>query len=109
MSGTSRQKPPGWVTVLRDLVSLVCAWLIVFKQAGIVFDAPAELSEPLLWLAGAMIGVPGVGQVLALRFGGGGSGGGRGGGGPPPVRPVSRRSGSASSARLRGGGGGDDT
>lgn len=92
MSG--RQKAPGWATVVRDLVSLICAWAIVFKQAGIIFDPPSQLSEPLLWLAGAMIGVPGVGQILALRFGGGVGGGGIGMGGSPsgPQRSVQRRS-----------------
>lgn len=84
--------------MIRDLLSLMCAWLIVFKQAGIIFDPPAQLSEPLLWLAGAMIGVPGVGQILALRFGGGVSPGGTGMDGPPSGSPRHRLSGSSSSS-----------
>lgn len=105
MSGT-QQRGPGWATVVRDTVSLVCAWAIVFKQAGIIFDPPAALSEPLLWLAGAMIGVPGVGQILALRFGGGDSGGGPGMGGVPlESRPPVRRGRSRSSSGPGGDGG----
>lgn len=97
---STAQRPPGWITVVRDLLSLGCAWAIVFKEAGIIFDPPAQLSEPLLWLAGAMIGVPGVGQILAFRFGGGG--GGTGTGGLPSEVPRDRLSGSSSSS-----GGGD--
>lgn len=94
-----RQRPPGWATVVRDTASLICAWLIVFKQAGIIFAPPAQLSEPLLWLAGAMIGVPGVGQILAYRYGGGG-GTGMGGSPSEPQLPVVPRS--PSSKRLGG-------
>lgn len=101
----SQQRPPGWATVFRDTASLVCGWLIIFKQAGILFAAPAEVSEPLLWLAGAMIGVPGVGQILALRFGGGGQPeDGIGGDGAPSEPVVRRRLGSRSSSSNSSGG-----
>lgn len=50
-------------------MALTFPWLLIFKQAGIIFAAPAEVSEPILWLAGAMLGVPGVAQILSMRFG----------------------------------------
>jgi hypothetical protein len=67
------QRPdrPGWLTVLIDVASLTLPWVLIFKQAGILFTPPATVSEPILWLAGAMLGVPGVAQILSLRFGGG--------------------------------------
>ena len=80
---TRRQPGPGWLSVLRDVVSLTLPWVLIFKQAGIGFPPPAEVSEPILWLAGAMLGVPGVAQILALRFGGGT------GTGESPRQPVS--------------------
>jgi hypothetical protein len=45
--------------------------VVIFKQAGIGFSPPTEVSEPLLWLMGAILGVPGVGQILAFKYGGG--------------------------------------
>lgn len=71
MNAAQQQPGPGWVTVLRDVVALTFPWVLIFKQAGIGFAPPAEVSEPILWLAGALLGVPGVGQILAYRFGGG--------------------------------------
>ena len=59
------------LSVIRDVVSLTLPWVLIFKQAGIGFAPPAEVSEPILWLAGAMLGVPGVAQILAFKFGGG--------------------------------------
>ncbi len=66
-----RQTGPGWLSVIRDVVSLTLPWILIFKQAGIGFAPPAEVSEPILWLAGAMLGVPGVAQILSFKFGGG--------------------------------------
>jgi hypothetical protein len=69
----SEQQPsqrPGWLTLVIDVVSLTFPWVLIFKQAGIIFTPPTSVSEPILWLAGAMLGVPGVAQILALRFGG---------------------------------------
>jgi len=66
-----QQAPPGWFVILRDLVALSFPWVLIFKQAGIGFAPPQEVSEPILWLAGAMLSVPGVGQILAFKFGGG--------------------------------------
>lgn len=66
-----RQPGPGWQRVIIDLAAFTLPWIVIFKQAGIGFTPPAEVSEPLLWLAGAMLGVPGVSQILAFKFGGG--------------------------------------
>ena len=71
MSTSQRQSHPGWPRVLIDVLAFTLPWVVIFKQAGIGFSPPAEVSEPLLWLAGAMLGVPGVGQILAFKFGGG--------------------------------------
>lgn len=71
MSASQQQGPPGWPRVLLDLAAFTLPWVVIFKQAGIGFSPPNEVSEPLLWLAGAMLGVPGVSQVLAFKFGGG--------------------------------------
>lgn len=89
-----QQPPPGWFTVLRDFVALTFPWLLIFKQAGIGFAPPAEVSEPILWLAGAMLSVPGVGQVLASKFGGGI---GTAASPPPDPSPASPSSGTSSS------------
>ena len=87
---------PGWLTVLIDVASLTLPWVLIFKQAGIVFAPPAEVSEPILWLAGAMLGVPGVAQILAIRFGGGTTS--PGSGGAPLGSPSSPSSSAGSEA-----------
>jgi hypothetical protein len=71
VSAPQQQQSPGWFVLTRDVASLTLPWLLIFKQAGIFFAAPASVSEPILWLAGAMLGVPGVAQILSLRFGAG--------------------------------------
>lgn len=68
---SAQQRAPGWLTILRDFTAFTFPWVLIFKQAGIMFPPPQEVSEPILWLAGAMLGVPGVAQILAFRFGGG--------------------------------------
>jgi hypothetical protein len=71
VSAPQQPQSPGWFTLIRDVVALTFPWVLIFKQAGILFAPPAAVSEPILWLAGAMLGVPGVAQILSLRFGGG--------------------------------------
>lgn len=90
-----QQGRPQWWRVLTDLVALTFPWVLIFKQAGIGFAPPAEVSEPILWLAGLMLGVPGVGQIVALRFGGTGTEGSQQPG-PSPVSPPSVSSSSTS-------------
>lgn len=66
-----QQAPPGWFVILRDVVALTFPWVLIFKQAGIGFTPPQDVSEPILWLAGSMLSVPGVAQILSFKFGGG--------------------------------------
>jgi hypothetical protein len=76
---------PGWKSLIRDAVSLTFPWLIIFKQAGILFSPPAQVNEALLWLAGAMLGVPGLAQIFERLPG-------RGGTDPSPPPPASPES-----------------
>jgi hypothetical protein len=54
---------PGLSTLVRDTATWVGGWVIIFKQAGIGFAPPSQVSETLIWMAGALIGVPGIMQV----------------------------------------------
>ena len=90
---SAQQQRPAWWRVLTDFVALTFPWVLIFKQAGIGFAPPTEVSEPILWLAGAMLGVPGVSEVLARRF----SGTGTDGSPSQEASPASPRSGTSSS------------
>jgi len=61
---------PGLLTVARDVASWVGGWLIIFRQAGIIFDPPAQANETLIWVGAVLVGVPGALQILVGRFGG---------------------------------------
>lgn len=63
---------PSWFTILRDTTAYIGGWLLIFKQAGIFFDPPAQANETLILVAGALIGVPGIAQIIAWRAGTGG-------------------------------------
>lgn len=82
MSTRRHQSPPAWWRVLLDFLAFTLPWVVIFKQAGIGFTPPAEVNEPILWLMGAMLGVPGVSQILAFKYGGG-----TGTAGSPPEAP----------------------
>lgn len=71
MSERRHQSGPAWWRVLLDILAFTFPWVVIFKQAGIGFTPPAEVNEPILWLMGAMLGVPGVSQILAFKYGGG--------------------------------------
>lgn len=60
---------PGLSTVLRDAATWLGGWMIIFKQAGIGFAPPAQVNETLIWVAAALIGVPGVAQLWLARSG----------------------------------------
>jgi len=77
---------PGTWTVLRDAGSWIGGWLLIFKQAGIIFDPPAQVNETLIWMAAALIGVPGVFQLWLARSGAATS---TGASPPPPPSPES--------------------
>jgi hypothetical protein len=61
-------RPSTW-TILRDAGSWIGGWLIIFKQAGILFDPPPQTNETLVWMAAVLIGVPGVAQLWLARYG----------------------------------------
>jgi hypothetical protein len=61
---------PSRLSVLRDVGSFIGGWVVLFSQAGIVFQPPAQTSEMLIIGALVAIGVPGVTNIFAARFGG---------------------------------------
>jgi len=42
---------------------------LIFKQAGILFAPPSQVNETLVWMAAALIGVPGLTQLGAVLLG----------------------------------------
>jgi hypothetical protein len=77
---------PGFSRVVLDTASWLGGWVLIFKQAGILFAPPPQVNETLVWLAAAMIGVPGAAQILLARFG---SRTGMGASPQPPRPPAS--------------------
>jgi len=61
---SSQRARPGRTTVLRDGASWIFGWLLIFKQAGILFPAPDTVSLPLVVMGGLIIGVPGLAQLV---------------------------------------------
>ena len=94
--------PARWATPLRDFLFLTLPWVLIFKQAGILFDPPEQVSIPLLVLAGAMLGVPGIAQIAALLYGAGASGGDTPTSPSLPVGEASPPSSSSSSPGVEG-------
>jgi hypothetical protein len=94
---------PSWVRtalgVVRDLILFVFGVVIVMKQAGLYFPAPAGGPEiELIILGGLFCNGPVMLQFLALRFGASGSQGAPGSPAPPlPPSPSSAPSSGASS------------
>jgi hypothetical protein len=70
---SARQAVRTFFTVAKDVVSYALGWWLMDSQAGMFTDPPAHPNETLMWIAALLIGVPGVAQVIALRFGGTGS------------------------------------
>lgn len=65
----SKRRRPGLIEVLKDLGTYVGGWIIIFKQAGIFFDPPPQVSDLQVGIAVIMIGVPGLSQLYLARFG----------------------------------------
>ncbi|GAA2681655.1 hypothetical protein [Actinoplanes palleronii] len=65
----SRTRRPGTVTLVKDLLSYLGGWALIVHQA--VFVPPADFNLTLVLLGGTLVGIPGVGQLLALRTGSG--------------------------------------
>ena len=72
--------------ILRDVAAWVIAGTILLKQAGIFFDPPSQVSDTLVWVAAALIGGPGIAQLIQARFGQPTS---TGASSSPPVSPES--------------------
>lgn len=60
---------PGRIEVLKDLVSYAGGWILLFKQAGIFFPPPAQVSEIWITIGVVAIGIPGLSQLYLARFG----------------------------------------
>jgi hypothetical protein len=65
-------KRPGVLTLARDTATYLGGWLLIFKQAGILFAPPVQPNEALIWAGLALITGTGVAQIIALRSGTGG-------------------------------------
>lgn len=61
---------PALSTILRDLAAWIIGACILFKQAGIFWPAPAEVSETLVWVGALFVGGPGVLTALAAILAG---------------------------------------
>jgi len=48
--------------------------VLLAKQAGIFFSPPTSPNDMLILVGALLIGVPGIAQVIAWRFGSGGAG-----------------------------------
>ena len=65
---TRRTRRPSTVTVVKDILSYLGGWGLIVHQAVLV--PPADFNLTLVLVGGALVGIPGVGQLLALRTGG---------------------------------------
>lgn len=68
MSGRNTRRRPDTLTVTKDLISFLGGWGLILHQALVV--RPADFNLSLMLLGAALVGVPGVGQLLAMRTGG---------------------------------------
>lgn len=68
MSARSTRRRPDTLTVVKDLISFIGGWGLIGHQALLV--PPADFNLSLMLLGAALVGVPGVGQLLAMRTGG---------------------------------------
>lgn len=68
MSTRRRHRGPSTLTVVKDVLSYLGGWGLILHQALIV--PPKDFNLTLVLLGGALVGIPGVGQLLAIRTGG---------------------------------------
>ena len=66
---SKRRRGPGPIEVIKDLGTYTTGLLIIFKQAGIFFDPPPQVSDLWIGVAIIMMGVPGLSQLYLARFG----------------------------------------
>jgi predicted phage tail protein len=62
---TRRTRRPDTVTLVKDLISFSLGLALIVHQA--LFVRPADFNPYLLAVGAALVGVPGVGQLLAPR------------------------------------------
>jgi hypothetical protein len=55
--------------VAKDVLSYLGGWALIVHQAA--FVQPQDFNLSLVLLGGMLVGIPGVGQLLALRIGSG--------------------------------------
>jgi hypothetical protein len=79
--------------VAKDALSYLGGWGLIAHQALVV--QPQDFNLTLVLLGGTLVGIPGVGQLLALRTGGSPSED------PPEESPSPRRSSANGSAADR--------
>lgn len=60
---------PSKVTVVKDVLSYAGGWALIVHQA--VFVDPQDFNLWFLLVGGALVGVPGISQLIAMRTGGG--------------------------------------
>lgn len=61
----STRRRPGTFTVVKDVSSYLGGWLLIGHQAVAV--PPADFNLWLLLVGGALVGVPGISQLVAMR------------------------------------------
>ena len=64
-----RRRKPGTFTIVKDTLSYLGGWGLILHQA--LFVPPQDFNLSLLLVGGALVGVPGVSQLLAMRTGAG--------------------------------------
>jgi hypothetical protein len=80
MSTRRRHRGPSTLTVVKDVLSYLGGWGLILHQALVV--PPKDFNLTLVLLGGTLVGIPGVGQLLAIRTGGSSSSS------PPPDSPL---------------------
>jgi hypothetical protein len=82
----SRRRRPPTFTVVKDIVSWMGGWALIVHESLVT---PSQFNLWRLLIGGALVGVPGFGQLLAMRTGASPS--------PPPEPDSSPPSSSSSS------------
>lgn len=63
----TRRRRLSVTTVVKDILSYLGGWGLIVHQALVV--PPQDFNLTLVLLGGTLVGIPGVGQLLALRTG----------------------------------------
>lgn len=61
----STRRKPGALTVVKDVLSYLGGWALIVHQAAAV--PPQNFNLWLLLVGGALVGVPGFSQLVAMR------------------------------------------